>query len=1082
MKKDEPNADKVLRKVLYLFLPVLLCCITQGAYAQIASKKSSLSRKSKNTYLSEEYSQVGTTQLYAKQYSDAIDMIGYYNGYYYSSTYSDRGYKLALKVGDNSAVQVDCLNGTTNNGVTVMPSVMQQGELARVCYTVTNNTDEDVVVSLGTHADVMIGNNDSAPISRRLDSLGQPYGVTMKDGNGAQLCVLFGAGLAGVTAVSDYWFGGYYTNTEPEQMVGNYSSGSNYMVENGSYDSGMGWCWKDRTIQAGTTVVFSYLIGVGEVNLEPNSTFEVTPDDQEGWNDLSRPHRLTLTGTYESPAGLDGIIDYAVEDSEDWQALTGTLASGDEFTESLVAVFDASKSTHKIKFRTRDVVGNTTLLHPIEYKDVSYHELSGIEDLNYTGEPLYQSSVSCDLDASQYELTAYVNNVNKGTASFNVEGVFPYTIGRRTYTFTINPQELTGDVIISGNSFVYNGLPFTPEWSFSNDEYANLVEGQDYTVAWSNNVLPGRGCLTVKGINNYSGSISAYIDIDKAQLSDDMFSLSLPAEDITYDEQSHGASVTSVDGVGEATFYYLKQGESQPTTVEPSEPGEYTVSLEFSDGSLYYGRERYTVGRFAIYQFSAEEWGVLQSVLPQLTAMGWSQPWDVSQGMSNVSSLSGLTIEEGHVTGLDLEGQNLTGMFPYFLLSLPNLHKVNLANNQLSGDIGTSAYAFAQQNPLLTLALEEVNVSGNQLTGNLGIFANCFANLKSLDASHNCLEDVYPVIPATVTSLDISSQTISRVVALELSSLSIDDLATKIPSILLYDHANQTYKTDINFLCSNKDNDWAIVLASRNGQIGILPYSERNEYYGESGEKLSVAVLDDYFSPEGSSFFVSLAFDEGDGNFDGKVNAIDLQTTLNYMFGEYANRVFNFTAANLYKDEVVNVQDIISLVNLLLEQSATVASNAARRAPEIQGAQSDLCLFVQDGIVYMNALQPVAALHIVSRGDIEWDFQGYGLEQSCNSNGVVAYSLSGCTLPMGMIRIGKVNAGDAAILTASASTPDATPLSISLTRSPATGINGVSTPNESVKTFSVDGVRKSGNIKGLRIEKRDNRYVKTINK
>ena len=69
-------------------------------------------------------------------------------------------------------------------------------------------------------------------------------------------------------------------------------------------------------------MVFSYLIGVGEVNLEPNSTFEATPDDAEGWNDLSRSHKLTLEGTYESPAGLDGVIEYAVEDSEEWQPLT----------------------------------------------------------------------------------------------------------------------------------------------------------------------------------------------------------------------------------------------------------------------------------------------------------------------------------------------------------------------------------------------------------------------------------------------------------------------------------------------------------------------------------------------------------------------------------------------------------------------------------------------------------------------------------------------------------------------------------------------------------------------------------------
>lgn len=1020
MKKDKRKARKVIEKALILLIPILMCCITQGIYAQDVPKKSSSSRASQYPSLPGGYTQVGTTQLYYRQYSEAIDMIGYFNGYYYSSTFADYGYKLSVKVGNNSAVRVDCLSGTTNNGVTVLPSVVQQGELARICYTVTNNNEEDVVISLGTHADVMIGYNDAAPISRRFDSFDQTYGITMKDGNGAQLCVLFGSGLAGVTAVSDFWFGAYYLNYEPDQMIGNYVAGDCYMWENGSYDSGMGWCWKDRTIQAGTTVVFSYLIGVGEVNLEPNSTFEVTPDDQEGWNDLSRPHRLTLTGKYESPAGLDGIIDYTVEDSEDWQALTGTLASGDEFTESLVATFDVTKSTHKIKFRTRDVVGNTTLLHPIEYKDVSFHDLSGIEDKTYTGDSIFQTNVSCDLNAEQYALKAYINNVNKGTASFNIEGVFPYTIGRKTYTFTINPQELSGDITIHENAFVYNGQPFTPDWDFTNEGYAALVVDQDYTISWSNNTLPGQGQLKVEGINNYCGTISATFDIDKAQLSDDSFTLTLPEQDITYDEKSHGASISSENGVGNATFYYQKQGE-EATTNEPSEAGEYNILLEISDGSLYYGRERYTVGSFTIYQFSAEEWVILQAVLPQLSQMGWSQPWDVSQGMNTVSTLSGLTIEKGHVTGLDLSGQELTGAFPYFLLSFPNLHQVNLAGNHLSGDIGLGTYAFAQQNPLLTLALEDVDISGNQFTGNIGLFANCFANLTSLDASHNCLEDVYPMIPATIASLDISSQTISRVVPLELSSLSIEDLATKIPSILLYDHANQTFKTDINFLCSTKDNDWSIVLVSKNGQLGMRLASEQNTYYGESGEKLSVAVINDDGTPEGSTFFVSLAFDEGDGNFDGKVDILDLQTTLNYMFEEYLDKPYNYTASNLVKDDIINVQDAVCLVNKLLDSSTSLSAKlySSPNRAEAFSMESNATVLIDGGLLKIKSDIPVSAFDIIvsTMDDVKQlsslNDMGFtcAYRQDGNLLHLIGYSLSGSVLPIGETTICELENG-----------------------------------------------------------------------
>lgn len=1007
-----------IERLPLLLITTFLCGIMQSVNAQTVPKKAPMSRASRYSNLPSGYSQVGNTQLYYKQYSDAIDMIGYYNGYYYSSTYSDYGYKLSVQVGDNSAVRVDCLNGTTNNGVTVQPSIEQQGELARICYVVTNTNEDDVVVSLGTHADVMIGSNDRAPISRRTDTLGQTYGLTMMDGQGAQLCVLFGSGLAGVTAISDFWFGGYSTNSYPYDMVGHYSSGSNYMVENGSYDSGMGWCWKNRTITAGSTVVFSYLIGVGEVNLEPNSSFEVTPDDPEGWNDLSRPHRLTLNGSYESPAGLDGIIDYAVEDSEEWTALTGTLASGDEFTASLVAMFDATKSTHVIRFRTRDLVGNTTMLHPIEYKDVSFRALTGIEEKTYTGDSLFQTNITCDMEEGQYELKAYRNNVNAGTASFNLEGVFPYTIGRKTYTFTINPQPLSGELLLANTEFVYSGQAFTPEWQFTNGSYDSLEEDKDYEIAWSENKLPGIGSLTVSGKNNYTGSLTATFNIDKALLTDNLYSLTLPAEDITYDEQSHGASITTAEGVGEATFSYMKQGDAEPTATLPSEAGDYTVYLEFADGTLYYGMGRTQVGAFSIYQFNAEEWTILQTVLPKLSEMGWSQPWDVSQGMKSVSSLHGLTIEKGHVTGLDLSDQNLTGMFPYFILALPHLHDINLANNHLAGDIGTATYAFAQQNPDMMTNIKELNISGNQFSGNIGICANCFAGLTSLDVSDNCLEDIYPVIRSTVATLDISKQTIARVVPLHLANLSVDSIATKVPSILLYDHANQTFTTNINLLCTTSDNTWGMTMAYHNGALSIPYVSEQNTYYGESGDTLNVAVVYNNGSREGSTFRVRLSFDEGDGNFDGKVNILDLQTTLNYMFEEYASKPYNFTAANLWKDEIINVQDAVCFVNKLLDMNiiSSRQPSAAKRVAA-QSSEASASVTIENGYLTIISAVPVSAFDIMistnQQAEIESALNDMGFTCMSKQNGnnlhLVGYSLSGAELPAGETAICELN-------------------------------------------------------------------------
>ena len=1024
------------RRFVYLFF--LLCCISiENVIAQnFLEKKTSLSgARSINYSLPSGYEQVGSTLLYHWQSSSSIDFVGLFDSRYYGSTYGNGGYRVAMQVENNSAISVDCLNGTTNSGVIFNASVEEQGGLARVCYKLTNTNEVDVNVSLGVHADVMIGNNDWAPISRRIDTFGNTYGLTLMDGNGAQLCVLFGAGLSGVASVSDFWFGSYYLNWDSYQMVGNYSSGDNWMRENSSYDSGMGWCWKNRTITAGSTMVFSWLIGVGDVKLEPNSSFEVTPDDPDGWNDLSRPHRLTLDGLYESPAGLSGVIDYAVEDSEEWIALTDTLESGDTFRDTLVATFTPNKEKHVIRFRTRDLVGNTTMLPSIEYLDVSYHLVSGIEDKVYTGDSLYQTELVCDIEPEQYIAKNYHNNVNAGVASFNVEGVFPYTIGRRAYNFTINPATLEGEVIIADNNLVYNGYYQIPEWTFTETVNDTLKIDIDYDLVLTDNILPGEATLSIVGKGNYTGVLSSVFNIDKAPLTDNLYWLELPQTDITYDELSHGASIQVAEGVGEATLSYFSEETLESSTEKPSSPGNYTIHLEIADGSLYYGKALTQVGSFCIYQFDGTEWALLQGIHASLVQRGWSQPWDLSQGIKCASALQGLTIKEGHVCGINLRNKNLSGEFPVELLSLPQLQNLDLSDNSFSGNIENVAI-FAMQYPDYMQSVTDINISGNQFSGNIGVFAQAFPNLESLDASDNRIEDVYPMISSKVSMLDLSSQKMGRIIEVHLKDMNVETLATKIPTILLYNHNQQAYTSPVNLYCSAED-DWGIVLSYQNGQITIPYIAEQNAYKGASGDTLAVSVLNAYGSPEGTTLSLKLEFDEGDANFNGSVDVLDLQATINYMFEEYTNKPFNYTAANLWEDDVINVQDAVNLVNLLLETKIVYANNPLTRAA-MYTTDADAYAYVQNGDLILNTSVPVSSFDLViSSGDhIDLDLLSdqYGLSYQMKEVGdkkrIIAYSLNGNMIPAGENIIGHV--GKNHILNMKLSDSDANEIKISI--------------------------------------------------
>lgn len=1004
----------------FFHMLVLLLCMGQvvDVLAQPPQKKAGPRKSGVYSYVPDGYTQVGNTQLYYQQ-SYSIDVWGKFDSNYYSSTYADGGYNVAMKVGDYMDY-MDCENGSELNGVLFHALVEEQGDLARISYVLTNTNTEDVTISLGTHADVQIGYNDYAPINRRIDTFGQTYGLTMMDGNGAQLCVLFGSGLTGVTSVSDYWFGGYWTNRYANQMVGDYSPDSYWMQEGGGYDSGMGWCWKDRVIAAGSTAIFSYLIGVGEVTLEPNSSFEVTPDDPDGWNDLSRPHRLNIEGSYESPAGLSGVIDYAVEDSEEWIALTDTLNSGDDFSSSLVAMFDTSKAIHRIRFRTRDLVGNTTMLHPIEYVDVRFHSVSGIEDMVFTGDSLYQTHLSSSLEEGKWTTAHYYNNINVGMATFNFEGVFPYTIGRKSYNFNITPAPLTGDITILDENIAFSGNSLFPSWEFTNDSFGNLEEGKDFEAYWDNNIMPGTATLTIEGIHNYEGTLSTSFVINKAQLTENQYTVYIPEHEINYDGESHGVHVTVNEYVGQPTVTYVSQDGTYNSTVEPIEGGDYDVYLQIAEGEGYYGMNQTKVGAFTIYKISAAEWAALQAINEKL-GEGGNAPWDLSEGIKAVHTLEGLTIEQGHVKALNLNNEELTGIIPIELFTMPYLENLNIRDNNLSGDIGALLEEYLKTNPNIDTQLTYLDISYNQLTGNVGQIANFFPELQTLYAHNNCFSEVTPMVSPKVTTLTIENQRIPSVIEMSVFDWAYSTVGEKLPTVMTYNHSLQSYNDKVSFLLMDVDpasynsNTWAIYLSQKEDETFIGPHSGSLEYKGENGGIVYVSGNYELASVNGCSLAAKLTFDLGDVNFTGDINVLDLQTMINYIFKEYWNP-FNYTAANLWNDQIINVQDVICIVNTLMDMERPARTKGKRLVKE-ESENAEAFIICENGNLLINTSTPIASFDIIIDGcsdmKIGNTLEAMGMTYiTQNKNGrihLIGYSMNDVTLPIGETVLGTLN-------------------------------------------------------------------------
>lgn len=1014
---------------------LVLCMLASAALAQPPKKKGG-PLKSVKSSVPDGYTRVGQTDLYAGVWQN-VDFYGLFGSSYYSSTYSDGGYHFCLQVNDSYAQQLYC-GGDEYCNVALQTEVAQQGELVRVSYLLTNNDTADVVVNAGTYADVMIGNNDSAPISRRKDQQGNTYGLSMSDGGGAQLCLLFGSGLAGVSPVSDFWFGRYNQNSDAYNAVGNYSQGSNWMQENGSYDSGMGWCWKGKTIAAGQTLRLSYLLGLGDVRLEPKSDFAVTPDDSLLWNDITLPHRLTIKGLYESPAGLDGRIEWADEtmDSTRWEELTAMMPSGTEFEGTLTANFDPSLPLHTIRFRAIDNVGNATVLVPITYTDIRFHELQGIADLTYTGQPQEQQGLHCDLPDGQWAIGGYRGNTDAGTATLTMSGVFPETIGLRDYTFNILPAPLPL-LALDADSLTYNGRQQAPQTLAPE----GIVQGRDFIAHNPEAVRPGLYSVEIEGTGNYTGAQQLPYTIVRAPFPYGAISGYYGGQaDFTFDGQPHSHPFAGRVETAHYDIFPLHDGGSGEVGAmhiyyngaegAPANAGEYAVSYSFDRGEAYEGcPQSDSIGSVRIYEFDAADWQALTALTAELTAnYGVANlPWDIAAGPAGVALAKpdALAIERGKITAIDLSGllQAGGGQMPQSLAAFANMRSLDISSCGLGGDL-PQALAMAAATGKLK-ALRTLKAGGNGFTGNIGIITQAM-QLDSLLVAGNHFSKVLPLVPANVVA-DITGQTCTEPFDMDMAtlySIGIIDALTPadlmalaaLPTVIVTTPDGHDFDRSAHLELSTHDNAWQwnsyCTFSAVNGQVLGQPTAWDNKNYtSQSGDTVRLTSLSN-----DCSALARFHFGSGDANFDGAVSAADLQATILEIFGQYP-ALFNQTAADTYTDGNINVQDVVCTTNILLAQdagaqSAPAAARAAQETGTTAGTMAGATVWLAGERIMLRSDEPVAAICVRTEGSAQWRTGELGMTQTTSPAGMAAYSLQGRTLPAGAdVEIGRLASG-----------------------------------------------------------------------
>lgn len=414
-----------------------------------------------------------------------------------------------------------------------------------------------------------------------------------------------------------------------------------------------------------------------------------------------------------------------------------------------------------------------------------------------------------------------------------------------------------------------------------------------------------------------------------------------------------------------------------------------------------------------------DEWNQLAAVYESMeNTSEWNKNWDFTDESHSISSLPGVEMIHRHIVSIDLSSNNLSGNFPIGMLSLPYLEKLYLSDNQLTGNVGQLMDTYVEQNPTATFSLKELYINNNQLSGNIGVFSYPLTNLTYLEASYNKLEEVDPVISLNVSPW-INYQIIDRTIDIDLPNLNMVELIEQIPNILLYDHFRQSFSTDFSmtlwpptisdFYTTGLGIRYSII----DGKLQ-LPYRQGSGYVyrGQSGDTFDVIVDSSYGSGYGK-LKARLFFAPGDANFDGLTDVLDLQSDINYIFNydQYNGDLFNFTAANLWEDEVINVQDVVKLVTLILESDIDEEETAdgARVTDPSDKKAAEATVYLLNGQLVVNTDKPVATFDIVVRSSepvtvlksLEQAGFTCAVRKDEGRTRIIGYSMKGATLPVG---------------------------------------------------------------------------------
>ena len=248
-----------------------------------------------------------------------------------------------------------------------------------------------------------------------------------------------------------------------------------------------------------------------------------------------KPTGLTVTDAALTPAALTEGTDYTLTYGENINVDHGTVTL-----------------TGQGNFN-----GTKTVTFVIKPKAVTAAMIADVADLIFTGRKIMPEPVINDADrpadlvkGTDFSFEWDNNRDVTDAAIVRIVGMNNYT-GTAQKTFKIVPKSVaTGDVEIADiPDQIYTRSAITPVIVVRDKNDANkekLIEGTDYTVAWTNNINAGTATVTITGMGNYDNATTLSKNFTILPMDIANFAVTLSATSFDYNNADQKPTVSSV--------------------------------------------------------------------------------------------------------------------------------------------------------------------------------------------------------------------------------------------------------------------------------------------------------------------------------------------------------------------------------------------------------------------------------------------------------------------------------------------------------------------------------------------------------